>query len=110
MPTIERAHDKSGRTRADVDHLTHMVHCHVCPGRYTAEQMGLPGTADMHPRYASRMIGSPQFGGLWHCPKHARPELTDALHAHNKLFECGCPDGDWTEEPATAEQIERAGY
>ena len=42
-----------------------------------------------HPRSQSRMIGSPDFGGLWHCPAHE---------------DCtSCPHGSWT-EPKAAER------
>ena len=96
------------RDRSEVDHLTHMVHCHVCPGRYTAEEAGLPGNTDQHPRYVSRMIGSAHYGGLWHCPEHAHPTVTtaDSHHGYPRA-ECGCPVGDRTDAPATAEQIAR---
>jgi hypothetical protein len=36
-----------------------------------------------HKRSKSRMIGSPDFGALWHCPKH---------------YDCpSCPRGEWTD-------------
>lgn len=94
-------------SREAVDHLTYPVHCHVCPGRRSAEKIGLPGDTDQHPRYASRMIGSSQWGGLWHCPEHNDPKVT-AHRGATPIAECGCPLGDWTEEPPTPEQIARA--
>jgi hypothetical protein len=51
----------------------YIVHCHRCPF-----------AASAHPREASRMIGSPEWGGLWHCPEHAA--------------DCPlCPRGSWTD-------------
>jgi hypothetical protein len=39
--------------------------------------------ASAHKRSKSRMIGSPDFGALWHCPKH---------------YDCpSCPRGEWTD-------------
>jgi hypothetical protein len=50
----------------------HLVTCHLC----------VAGSAE-HPRSTSRLIGSPSFGGLWHCPAHATCRE--------------CPRGSWTE-------------
>ena len=52
---------------------THTVHCHICP---------FPESG--HPRNTSRMIGSREWGGLWHCPKHATSCTV-------------CPRGSWTD-------------
>lgn len=96
------------RDRAELDHLTYPVHCHVCPGKWSAEKEGLPGDTDQHPRYASRLIGSPAYGGLWHCPEHADQLVTDRRFGGDLRAECGCPVGEWTDEMPAPEQIERA--
>ena len=84
------------RDRSELDRLTHVVHCHVCPGGYTAEKQGLPRTIDQHPRYVSRLMGSPEFGGLWHCP------------AHNSGDDCDCPQhDDWTDQLPSTTQLMR---
>lgn len=83
------------RPRTEVDHLSYRVHCHVCPGGWSAEKLGLPKTTDQHPRFVSRLIGASRWGGLWHCPDH-----NDGSH-------CECPTGDLTDEMPTAEQLRR---
>lgn len=93
--------------RADVDRLTHPVHCHVCPGGWSAEKLGLPKDTDQHPRYVSRLIGSTRYGGLWHCPEHNDTPLTADRFGRDPVHECGCPHGDWTEDPPTGAQLQR---
>ena len=49
--------------------IDHTVCCHLCPaGHYEGDVYLNPGD---HPRSTSRLIGSPQYGWLWHCPAHA---------------------------------------
>lgn len=67
------AHERRAMTARD---RTYPVHCHDHSHTYE--------TADAeHPRSTSRLIGSREFGGLWHCPAHALCPT--------------CPRGPWTD-------------
>jgi hypothetical protein len=58
------------------------VSCHRCPaGHYEGDVFVNPGD---HPRNTTRLIGSSQYGWLWHCPAHAADCPT-------------CPRGDRTD-------------
>jgi hypothetical protein len=63
---------------------TYIVHCHRCgPSHY--EPDGRFINPAEHPRNTSRMIGSSEWGALWHCPAHA--------------VDCPlCPRGNWTDK------------
>ena len=54
-----------------------IVHCHRCPG-----------PQDAHRRGDSVAIGSPDFGALWHCPRHVDCKT--------------CPRGSWSDKSALA--------
>lgn len=96
--------------RSTVDRLSYVVLCHVCPGNHTAAKLGLPRGTDRVPRYAARLIGSANYGGLWHCPEHADQTPDATQHGHHRNVErgpCGCPHGDWTEAPPSDDQVRR---
>lgn len=61
---------------------SHIVFCHVCDH---ARRPGSNFNLDGVPRYEARQIGSPQFGGLWHC----------VTHQHGTA--CKCPHGSYTD-------------
>jgi hypothetical protein len=47
----------------------YIVCCHLCPaGHYEGDVYVNPGD---HLRSTTRLIGSPEYGWLWHCPAHA---------------------------------------
>lgn len=72
----------------------YMVHCHRCPSRPGGDDWTVPyseaADPSRHRRSTSRLIGSPEYGALWHCPTHAADCPT-------------CPRGSWTDShPADA--------
>ena len=61
----------------------YIVYCHRCPDQ----------ASSAHKRSTSMLIGSPDWGALWHCPDHTDCKM--------------CPRGSWTDKPSQIKAAQR---